>query len=130
MEYNISYVYHALFAYFDRDNVALPGIAEFFKNQSEEEREHAEKCMKYVTKRGGRVKLQPVSAPMTEYYHKEKVRRKSFKFKTRFLKGDALYAMELALSLEKLNYQKLRELWAVADKAQDPQMCDFIGKHH
>ena len=28
--------------------------------------------------------------------------------------GDALYAMELALSLEKLNFEKLRSLWAVS----------------
>lgn len=27
VEYNISYVYHAMYAYFDRDNVALKGIA-------------------------------------------------------------------------------------------------------
>lgn len=27
VEYNVSYVYHALFAYFDRDNVALRGLA-------------------------------------------------------------------------------------------------------
>lgn len=40
--------------------------------------------------------------------------------------GDALYAMELALSLEKLNFQKLRELHDVADAAGDAQMCDFV----
>lgn len=27
VEYNVSYVYHALFAYFDRDNIALKGLA-------------------------------------------------------------------------------------------------------
>ncbi len=42
------------------------------------------------------------------------------------LQGDALYAMELALSLEKLNFQKLRELHDVADKCGDAQMCDFV----
>jgi ferritin len=41
-------------------------------------------------------------------------------------KGDALYAMELALSLEKLNFQKLRALQAVADKHGDAQMSDFV----
>eukprot|EP00951_Prasinocladus_malaysianus_P024436 scaffold210993_cov48-Prasinocladus_malaysianus.AAC.2 len=41
-------------------------------------------------------------------------------------KGDALYAMELALSLEKLNFQKLRSLHDVAAKHNDAQMCDFI----
>jgi ferritin heavy chain len=34
--------------------------------------------------------------------------------------------MELALSLEKLNFQKLRELHDVAGDANDAQMCDFI----
>lgn len=27
VEYNVSYVYHAMYAYFDRDNVALKGLA-------------------------------------------------------------------------------------------------------
>ncbi|XVE52449.1 hypothetical protein DITRI_Ditri02bG0123000 [Diplodiscus trichospermus] len=27
VEYNVSYVYHAMVAYFDRDNVALKGLA-------------------------------------------------------------------------------------------------------
>ena len=43
------------------------------------------------------------------------------------LQGDALFAMELALSLEKLNFSKLRELNDVAQKHNDAQMCDFIG---
>lgn len=34
MEYNVSYVYHALFAYFDRDNVGLPGIAEYVSSSA------------------------------------------------------------------------------------------------
>jgi ferritin len=37
--------------------VGLPGFAEFFKNASEEEREHAHLLMDYQNKRGGRVKL-------------------------------------------------------------------------
>lgn len=27
VEYNVSYVYHAMYAYFDRDNIALKGLA-------------------------------------------------------------------------------------------------------
>lgn len=27
VEYNVSYVYHAMHAYFDRDNIALKGLA-------------------------------------------------------------------------------------------------------
>ncbi|KAK9159177.1 hypothetical protein Scep_005751 [Stephania cephalantha] len=112
VEYNVSYVYHALYAYFDRDNVALKGFAKFFKESSLEEREHAEKLMEYQNKRGGRVKLQTIAMPLTEFDHPEK--------------GDALYAMELALSLERLTNEKLLNLHSVAAANDDPQMTDFI----
>ena len=57
----MSYVYHALYSYFARDNVALPGFAAFFKAASAEEREHAELLMDYQNMRGGRVKLASIS---------------------------------------------------------------------
>ncbi|CAA6669293.1 unnamed protein product [Spirodela intermedia] len=112
VEYNVSYAYHALFAYFDRDNVALKGLAKFFRESSEEEREHAEKLMKYQNKRGGRVKLQSILMPLSEFDHEEK--------------GDALYAMELALSLEKLVNEKLLNLHGVATQHDDVHLADFI----
>ncbi|XP_072975547.1 ferritin-3, chloroplastic-like [Typha angustifolia] len=112
VEYNVSYVYHAMFAYFDRDNVALKGLAKFCKESSEEEREHAEKLMKYQNKRGGRVKLQTILMPANEFDHHEK--------------GDALSAMELALSLEKLTHEKLLNMHNVAQQSKDVQMVDFI----
>ncbi|KAJ4704353.1 Ferritin [Melia azedarach] len=112
VEYNVSYVYHAMYAYFDRDNIALRGLAKFFKESSEEEREHAEKLMEYQNLRGGRVKLHSIMLPPSEFEHAEK--------------GDALYAMELALSLEKLTNEKLLNLHSVADRNNDPQMADFI----
>lgn len=112
IEYNISYIYHSMFAFFDRDNVGLPGFAEYFRESSEEEREHAEKLMRQQTRRGGRVKLQSILLPETEFNNKDK--------------GDALYAMELSLSLEKLNFQKLLALHKVAADAEDAQLADFI----
>ena len=36
VEFTASYAYHALFAYFDRDTVALKGFAQYFKKQSDE----------------------------------------------------------------------------------------------
>ncbi|KAH7537606.1 hypothetical protein FEM48_Zijuj03G0110800 [Ziziphus jujuba var. spinosa] len=112
VEYNVSYVYHALFAYFDRDNVALKGFAKFFKESSEEERDHAEKLMEYQNKRGGKVKLQSILMPLSEFDHPEK--------------GDALHAMELALSLEKLTNEKLLNLHHVAEQNKDVQLVDFV----
>jgi ferritin heavy chain len=46
--------------YFERDDVALPGFAKFFKKSSDEEREHAEKLMNFQNKRGGRIVLQDI----------------------------------------------------------------------
>lgn len=46
--------------YFDRDDQALHNFAKFFRNQSHEEREHAEKLMKMQNQRGGRIFLQDV----------------------------------------------------------------------
>jgi ferritin heavy chain len=112
VEFNASYAYHSLFAYFDRDSVALKGFAKFFKESSDEEREHAEKLMKYQNKRGGRVRLQSIVTPLTEFDHPEK--------------GDALYAMELALALGKLVNEKLHNLHSAATKCNDPQLTDFI----
>nr|KJB76236.1 hypothetical protein B456_012G079300 [Gossypium raimondii] len=47
VEYSISYGYHAMFAYFDRDNVALEGFAKFFNELSLRDRGQAEKLMRY-----------------------------------------------------------------------------------
>ncbi|KAJ8542065.1 hypothetical protein K7X08_016931 [Anisodus acutangulus] len=116
VEYNVSYVYHAMYAYFDRDNVALKGLAKFFKESSEEEREHAEKFMEYQNKRGGKVKLQSILTPLSEFDHVEK--------------GDALYAMELALSLEKLTSEKLLNLHAAATRNNDVQLADFVESEY
>jgi ferritin heavy chain len=112
IEYNISYVYHALHAFFDRDNVGLPGLAKYFKDGSDEERDHAQLLVTFQNIRGGRVKLSGIVSPEMEYNHPEK--------------GDALHAMELALSLEKLNFSKLRLLHDIACKHNDAHMADFI----
>jgi ferritin heavy chain len=46
--------------YFDRDDVALKGFHKFFSESSKEEREHAEKLIKYQNRRGGKVVLQQI----------------------------------------------------------------------
>ena len=94
-----------MYSYFTRDDVALHGFAAHFKKESLEERQHAELLMNFQTLRGGRVKLLPIISPESEF--------------AGGAKGDALYAMELALSLEKLNFHKLLALHGVADAAGD-----------
>ena len=52
--------------YFDRDDVALKGFAKFFKQSSDEEREHGEKLMKLQNTRGGRIVLQDIKVQLFE----------------------------------------------------------------
>jgi ferritin heavy chain len=99
------------------DDVALKGFAAYFAHESLEERAHAQKLMDFQTRRGGRVKLGALAPPETEFGGPAAAAGD---------KGDALYAMELALSLEKLNWHKLRALHAVADEAGDAHMADFV----
>lgn len=47
-------------SHFDRDDVALPGFKKYFKEASDEEREHADKLMKYQNLRGGQIILEDV----------------------------------------------------------------------
>merc|ERR1711988_956045 len=61
MELYASYVYLSMSYYFARDDVALHGYAKYFKKNSDEERDHAQKFMDYQNKRGGRVVLKEVA---------------------------------------------------------------------
>ena len=56
------YLFDFLFQawYFDRDDVAFNGIHGYLKTKSREEREHAEKLMRYQNMRGGRIVLQDI----------------------------------------------------------------------
>ncbi|XP_075939192.1 ferritin heavy chain-like [Anarhichas minor] len=58
MELFASYTYTSMAFYFSRDDVALDGFAHFFKENSDEEREHAQKLLAFQNNRGGRIFLQ------------------------------------------------------------------------
>merc|ERR1712137_209897 len=106
-ELTASYVYRAMAAYFDRDDVALPGFRDFFKENAEEETGHAQIFIDYVNRRGGRVNFKQLAAPKSEW-------------------STALEALEDALLLEKDVNAKLIAMHKIADTASDYQMTDFI----
>ncbi|PPD89901.1 hypothetical protein GOBAR_DD13178 [Gossypium barbadense] len=127
VEYSICYGYHAMFAYFDRDNVALEGFAKFFNELSLRDRGQVEKLMRYQNKRGGRVQLLEISLPLSEFDHG--------------VKGHALHAMEFALSMEKIANARLLHLHRqtavfktnlpsfgeqIALRNHDAQLADFV----
>lgn len=116
VEFTAMYAYHALWAYFNRDTVALPGFAKYFNDQSLEERSHAHEFMEYQNKRGGKVELMPIAVPEMAFAMNDGT-------------SDAVYAMDLALQLEKFVYHKLKDLQKIADSKNDSQMSDFIDNY-
>ncbi len=59
------YFYLSMAAYFESEG--LSGLANFFKVQGEEERFHAMKFFNYLNERGGRVILEAIKKPATEF---------------------------------------------------------------
>jgi len=112
LELYASYVYLSMAYHFDRDDVALPGFAKFFKKSSDEEREHAQKLMKLQNQRGGRIVLQDVKKPGRDSW------------------DSGLHAMEAALELEKTVNQSLLNLHALSSQHGDAQFCDFLETHY
>merc|ERR1712100_465055 len=55
-----SYLYMAMAAHFDRDDVALAGFRDYFQKQADEEREHAQKFIKYLNMRVGRCNFESI----------------------------------------------------------------------
>jgi ferritin heavy chain len=108
LEFSASYAYQALAAHFDRDDVALPGFAEFFLESAKEEQEHAGKFIKYITQRGGRLQLKGIDVPE----------------KTEFASG--LEAVEYALDLEKKVNQALLDLHKVGASHDDAHLTDYL----
>lgn len=108
MELSASYIYQSMSFYFDRDDIALPGFSHFFKHNSDEEREHAEKLMKYLNKRGGRIVLQNIAKPSQDEW------------------GNGLNALETALDLEKKVNQSLLSLHELATSKVDPHLTDYL----
>ncbi|XP_072348662.1 ferritin heavy chain B-like [Scyliorhinus torazame] len=112
LELYSSYVYLSMSSYFNRDDVALRHFAEFFKEQSHEEREHAEKLMQFQNKRGGRIILEDVKKPEQDEW------------------SNGLEAMQRALQMEKNVNQSLLDLHKLSSGNTDPHLCDFLKTHY
>jgi ferritin len=64
-EFFAAHLYLSMAAYFE--DINLSGCAKWMTVQSEEEREHAMRFFNYINERGGRVKLQAIAEPVTEF---------------------------------------------------------------
>eukprot|EP00961_Rhodomonas_salina_P058555 786809-Rhodomonas_salina.1 len=72
--------------------------------------------MKYQNIRGGKVVLQPIAVPEMQFSRLDGT-------------SDALYALELALQLEKFVYRRLLKMHELGTQCDHPQFCDEIDKY-
>uniref|UniRef100_A0A8C0HBK7 Ferritin n=1 Tax=Chelonoidis abingdonii TaxID=106734 RepID=A0A8C0HBK7_CHEAB len=111
LELYASYVYLSMSYYFERDDVALRHVAQFLKEQSHEQKEHAEKFLTYQNKRGGSIVLQDIKKPEQDEW------------------GNSLEALQCALKLEKTLNQALLDLHKLATEKNDPHVSIMADKY-
>merc|ERR1719262_204447 len=102
--------YLAMHAYFDRADVGLPGFAKWAHENSEEEKEHAEKLVKYLNKRGGKYVPESIPKPARSEW------------------SSALEALEYARTLEVAVNDSLLALHTTAEG--DPTFQDFLESEY
>ncbi|KAL1436344.1 hypothetical protein MTO96_049777 [Rhipicephalus appendiculatus] len=105
LELHASLVYMQMAAHLANNKVARGGFARFFRDQSSEEREHAQKLIDYVNLRGGT--MSAVHMPPTASWM------------------SVLDALQAALALEHRVTNRLYELHRLAEE-HDAQMADFL----
>jgi len=109
MQITASYMYESMAYYFKREDVALKGFSLFFRHSSEwAMKEFAEKLMKYLNKRGGRVQLKPIDKPKQDEW------------------GTPLDCLKCVLEFEKKLNASFLELHDVAEKNKDKHMQHFL----
>ncbi|RWS29907.1 ferritin heavy chain-like protein [Leptotrombidium deliense] len=109
MELHASLVYLNMAAHFDNTDIARKGFTKFFKHSSDEEKQHAQKLIDYINRRGGKLRLWNVEMPNKDTW------------------TDALSALRDALDLET---RVTNELHVIHHKAEticrDPHLMDFL----
>jgi ferritin len=100
-----SYIYEAMVAYFEEEN--LPGCAQWMRLQADEEIAHARKIRDYLFERGARVKLQAIKEPPLKW-------------------ASALDAFEAAYKHECHISECIDKLASLAQKEEDHATRNFL----
>lgn len=104
-EFSAMLQYVAIAAHFDRE--ALPMLAGYFYRQSEEEKAHAHKFIKFILDAGGRVNIPAIAAPQGHFSFAEE-------------------AVGLSLEQEKKVSQQINNLLGMAKSENDYTTDSFL----
>jgi len=151
-ELTASYIYQSYASYFQRADVALPGVQKFFAAASLEEREHAQSLIDYVNIRGGHVEFHKIDlyeacdkiftwakANSTEttkgedkpfcicnFLTNKDLKNVDCGSKSDDITRPALMGMTDALSIERYVNQQLLDLHKAADTANDAHLSHIL----
>lgn len=120
-EFYASYLYLAMAAHFDLQS--LDGFARWMFKQSEEEYGHAMRILNHVLERGGRVELQPIAAPPSEFGTPLDIFRQALEHEQR-VTGYINDIYKMAVEEEDYATQSLME-WFVNEQVEEE---DTIGR--
>ena len=98
MEFHAAHLYLSMSAWLEEKN--LPGFAKWMRIQSDEERGHAMRLYDYLIEAGGRVRLEGLDAPPTDF-------------------ESPLAIVEGSLAHEKKVTTAIRKLYELAEKDKD-----------
>lgn len=119
------YLYFSMAAWLDAEN--LPGCANFFKIQVQEERFHAMKMYDFVNERGGRVILKAIDKPEIEFESAQEIFEKAYEHE-RLVTNLINNLMDLAIE-EKDHSAKSFLNWFVDEQIEEEASMDaIIGK--
>jgi len=111
---NSAALFQASSAFFSRDNVALPGVALYFKVISQAEINDSWLVIDFMCKRGARVDFGPTFAPPSDWVTCKEG-------------SDVVVAFTKTLALFKVQYKKANEHYNLAQKNGDAHAQFFLG---
>lgn len=121
-EMGASMQYLAIAAYFDTQS--LNELARFFYRQSDEERQHALRFLRFILEAGGEAKLPAVEAPRSELASAEECAELSLKWEKEVT--DQIYEL-VEMAKEERNYIALRFLdWFVTEQLEEVSSMDSL----
>ena len=121
-EFHASYLYLAMAAYFEYEN--LPGFANWMHVQSDEERMHAMKFYGFVNDRNGRVLLRAIDQPKTEWAAPLEVFEAAFAHESK-VTGMINNLVDLAMS-ERDHASNSFLQWFVDEQVEELQVVDAV----
>lgn len=101
------YKYQAMASWLNRDDISLPGLAQYFYNTAVGEQGHAKKVMDYIATRGGKVVYKEIPAMSNDW-------------------ESALNCMKTSLQIEQEVNASLLRVHEIAGQENDPALQDFI----